>query len=151
MPIFHFRGVYMRAVFYNVSESPLKINKILENGTVKEIKLLRTSNNLQFDCVVSDYDELKNYVYIPNMKRYYFVKNTTIQNNGLFVLSLEVDVLTTYKNLIMANKTRIVESENVINADKVDYIGENVETVRSFNFPSNPFVTNTDVLICVRG
>lgn len=141
----------MRAIFYNVSDSNIKINKTLGNGIEKDIKFLKSSNNLSFDCIVSDYNENLNYIYIPTLKRYYFVNDTTIQNNGLFVLSLSVDVLMSYKNIIMTSKAKIVESENVLNADKTDYTSENKETVRSFEFPNNPFTTNTDVLICVRG
>ena len=58
----------------------------------------------------------------------------------------------TYKNEIMNNKTHIIESENVINADNIEYSEKNNEVVSTFNFPDNPFEDNkTDVLICVRG
>ena len=52
----------------------------------------------------------------------------------------------------MNNKTNIVESENVLNVDNIEYSEKNNEIIKTFNFSENPFENNkTDVLICVRG
>ena len=57
-----------------------------------------------------------------------------------------------YKNEKMNNKNHIVESENVLNVDNIEYSEKNNEIIKTFNFPKNPFENNkTDVLICVRG
>ena len=93
-----------------------------------------------------------NYCFIRELNRFYFIDDVVIENNGIRNYKLSIDVLMTYKNEIMNNKTHIIESENVINADNIEYSEKNNEVVSTFNFPDNPFEDNkTDVLICVRG
>ena len=140
--------------FYKINDVKNKINKTLgapytinnvffKSGDVDIIKpFLRLSRD------ITQY----NYCFIRELNRFYFIDDVVIENNGIRNYKLSIDVLMTYKNEIMNNKTHIIESENVINADNIEYSEKNNEVVSTFNFPDNPFEDNkTDVLICVRG
>lgn len=140
--------------FYKINDVKNKINKTLgvpytmnnvffKSGDVDIIKpFLRLSRDM------TQY----NYCFIRELNRFYFIDDVVIENNGIRNYKLSVDVLMSYKTEIMNNKTHIIESENVINADNIEYSEKNNEVVSTFNFPDNPFEDNkTDVLICVRG
>lgn len=53
-----------------------------------------------------------NYVYIPDFKRYYFVRNITSYRTNLWQMDLHVDVLMSFKNEILANTGTIARQEN---------------------------------------
>lgn len=140
--------------FYKVNDVKNKINKTLgvpytisnvffKSGNVDIVNpFLRLSRDM------TQY----NYCSIRELNRFYFIDDVVIENNGIKTYKLTIDVLMSYKNEIMNNKTHIVESENVLNVDNIEYSEKNNEIIKTFNFPENPFENNkTDVLICVRG
>lgn len=54
---------------------------------------------------------LYNYVVIPAYGRSYFIKDVVVRENGYYDLYCEVDVLETYKNVILNNPCIIESSE----------------------------------------
>lgn len=140
--------------FYKINDVKNKINKTLgvpytisniffKSGNVDIIKpFLRLSRDM------TQY----NYCFIRELNRFYFIDDVVIENNGIKNYKLSIDVLMSYRNEIMNNETHIIESENVLNADNIEYSEKNNEVVTTFDFPENPFEDNkTDILICVRG
>lgn len=140
----------MEGIFYNVTDNPLKMNKTLLNAESRDLVLLHESDVIDFDCVVSNFDESFNYVYIQELNRYYFVKERRIKKNNLFELHLVCDVLYTYRNLIRNNQNEIIESSNnkgkVIEYDKTEkkiFLTQNIE---------NPFTDKySDIITTVKG
>lgn len=140
--------------FYKINDVKNKINKTL--GVPYTINnIFFKSNNID---IIKPFLRLSrditqyNYCFIRELNRFYFIDDVIIENNGIRNYKLSIDVLMTYKTEIMNNKTHIIESENVINADNIEYSGKSNEVVTTFDFPENPFKDNkTDVLICVRG
>lgn len=140
----------MKGIFYHVNDNPLKMNKTLLNAENKDLILLHESDVIDFDCVVSNFNESFNYVYIRELNRYYFVKERRIKKNNLFELHLVCDVLYTYRNLIKNNQNEIIESSDnkgkVIEYDKTDkkiFLTQNIE---------NPFTDKySDIITTVRG
>ena len=140
--------------FYKVNDVKNKINKTLgASYTISNVFF--KSGNVD---VVNPFLRLSrdmtqyNYCFIRELNRFYFIDDVVIENNGIKNYKLTIDVLMSYKNEIMNNKTHIVESENVLNVDNIEYSEKNNEIIKTFNFPENPFENNkTDVLICVRG
>lgn len=61
-----------------------------------------------------------NYIYIPSLKRYYFVSQVTILNNKLCELSLSIDVLMTYQQGIYKLHAFVDRNENTYDNDIVD-------------------------------
>lgn len=140
--------------FYKVNDVKNKINKTL-NVPYTISNVFFKSGNVD---IVNPFLRLSrdmtqyNYCFIRELNRFYFIDDVIIENNGIKNYKLTIDVLMSYKNEIMNNKTHIVESENVLNVDNIEYSEKNNEIIKTFNFPENPFEDNkTDVLICVRG
>lgn len=55
-----------------------------------------------------------NYVYIPSLKRYYFVEDLFFDSNTATVLKLKVDVL-------MSHKTEILNTEQIVTRQENNY------------------------------
>lgn len=55
-----------------------------------------------------------NYAYIPEFRRYYFVSDITTTNTGLYIVSLIVDVLYTYKD-------ELLSLEGIVERNEFDY------------------------------
>ena len=56
-----------------------------------------------------------NYAYIAEFERYYYITNVRSDANGLWVISLHVDVLKTYETAIRAQSAIVARSANKYN------------------------------------
>ena len=76
----------------------------------KNITLVDTLNfSLKLDnsilepvLILKNYSD-GNYCYIKELNRYYYIRDIKLLNGGLYQLQLDVDVLMTYKDIIMNN------------------------------------------------
>lgn len=88
-------------IYYNNSNG----NVINKNITlIKEIDFNLKSDNsiLQPILILKNYTE-GNYCYIEEFNRYYYINDVRVLKGGLFELHLNVDVLMTYKDIIINN------------------------------------------------
>ena len=53
-----------------------------------------------------------NYIYIPELRRYYYVEDSTIREDGFVQLQCKVDVLKSFKNDILASTQYIDRQQN---------------------------------------
>ena len=89
------------------------------SGSIKEACSV-TSPIITFQYRVYDWDLTGfNYAYIPNFKRYYFVKDWTFVN-GLWELSLEIDVLASWASRIKSSTQYVVRSASSSDGDVID-------------------------------
>ena len=106
----------MKLVLYN-TESP--------HNTLSKVKHEVTSYNiiLRKDTVVSrieiplveeniDLTQGVNYAYIDGLDRYYFIVDVEVRTANLFVLTLEIDVLESFKDDILDSYGTIIESDS---------------------------------------
>lgn len=99
------------------------------------------------------YNKNANYAYIPEYQRYYYVGKPTLDNNKMFFLPLNVDVLMTFKEAIRALPAIIdkEEADNVLYIDDGEYSHGVKNYTRVYNF-TNGFNDNPDnILICAGG
>lgn len=61
-----------------------------------------------------------NYIYIPNLQRYYFVDSVQLVNNGIIDYKLKVDVLMSFKSKILSQTAYIRRNENDYNEELID-------------------------------
>lgn len=97
----------MDAKFYKMNLTPERINKPLTNETsmVCRLKGVSTVENPVLEISYSPDIMTKNYFYIPDFDRYYFITDKTI-NGHIVEISGHVDVLMSFKNDILnANGT----------------------------------------------
>lgn len=104
----------MTITLYKTVSEVNKLDKMLKqlavvSGTLRESSsIIDPVFNLSgIDIYVADC----NYVYITDFNRYYFVQNVESINNGLWRLTLHVDVLMSYKNEIRNNYAIIERNE----------------------------------------
>lgn len=111
-------------LYQNISEQN-KLDKTLNNplkltGTVRGVDNVNIISPI---ISISNIDEQitnYNYAYIKEFNRYYFINNIRSLRNDLWLLELDIDVLTTYKDQIRAQKGLISRNENEFNNALID-------------------------------
>jgi hypothetical protein len=90
-----------------------------------------------------------NYVYIENLNRYYFVSEKQ-QDGDICTVRLRVDVLFTYKDIILNSSATLVKGGN---ANKFVSNRNNVYDVRpktkKINFPNTGLLNETGTIVMV--
>lgn len=128
----------MEINLYKYNKDPNTINKTLGNPNVISGYM---SNDLDIDSPtikLASYDMEYNYIYIPVLKRYYFIDDVTIDPNGIWHLKLSLDVLMTFKDEIL-NATVTITKQKTNNLDSADYAKrltkfKTVEITNPFDF-----------------
>ena len=101
-------------IIYNYKGQPNTINKALTPlGTLNvafqpEINVHNPTLKIQMPPNMYGF----NYVYIEDLKKYYFVENIRYIGGQTYLLTLSLDVLQTYKDVILQSTALIVESDN---------------------------------------
>lgn len=101
-------------IIYNYKGQPNTINKALTPlGTINvalrpEINVHNPTIKIQMPPNMYGF----NYVYIEDFKKYYFVENFRFLGSNTYLLTLSLDVLQTYKDVILQSTALIVESDN---------------------------------------
>lgn len=106
-------------LYTNLSE-PNKIGKNLTSLKVISSMNLKESTSIidptfLLTGITAEQIVKVNYMYVPTLGRYYFVKDITSVRNGLWSLSCHVDVLETYKTQILAQTAVVSRQENTWN------------------------------------
>lgn len=93
-----------------------------------------------------------NFVYIPEFGRYYFINDSTVDGKNL-VLSMHVDVLFTYRNIIQASQCIANRSSSHYNPDVHDDLCtyENGWDYYSGVLPYEFKASNGDYILTVAG
>ena len=90
-------------LYYNTSDNRCirknLLNELSLSGTLRDsCNLIEPVINIQNESVIR-----YNYAYIPDFKRYYFIKKITSLRKGLWTIGFEVDPLMSFKGDILAN------------------------------------------------
>lgn len=107
---------------YSVSDDARKLTKTLGSPTTISCEMIYPTNvfNPQIRISSSNYDVTKNYAYIPELARYYFVTDATFDNGGAVILTLRVDVLMSFNAAIKSLSATAVRNENAGTSNLVD-------------------------------
>ena len=135
---------------YNYNGEPNRVIKTLQekeeytgvlNSTVNILEPVirfRTNNVVTF-----------NYVYIESLNRYYFVSGIR-QDGDICTVSLRIDVLFTYKDIILDSTAMLTKSENgnkyLSNRSNVVDVRPNV---RKLDFPNKELLNETGSIVMV--
>ena len=101
-------------IIYNYKGQPNTINKALTPlGTINvdlrpEINVHNPTLKIQIPPNMYGF----NYVYIEDFRKYYFVDKFRYIGGNTYILTLSIDVLQTYKEVILQSTALIVESDN---------------------------------------
>lgn len=135
---------------FNFDGKPNEVNKTLQekseytgvlNSTVNILEPVirfRSNNVVTF-----------NYVYIESLNRYYFVSEIR-QDGDICTVRLRVDVLFTYKDIILNSTATLTKSENgnkyLSNRSNVVDVRPNV---RKLDFPNKELLNETGSIVMV--
>lgn len=110
---------------YNTTDSDNTMGKTLTNETEYNIKLKGETSITQPVVVLhSNNIILFNYAYIPEFNRYYFVDKIELFPNGIYNITLKVDVLESFKNDIKNSYGMISKQTNINNYYNNNYESE---------------------------
>ena len=92
-----------------------------------------------------------NYCYVQELNRYYYIENINISPNGVYRLSMRIDVLMTYRDDIMASHGLITKNREY-NPYTGDVDVESRYRLEKHEFENGFDFTNGDfVLVTMRG
>ena len=95
-----------------------------------------------------------NYCYIPEWERYYYIRDIHLLRTNLMRLSLEVDVLMSFKEQIKQESAVIDKQSRVLDAnmyiDDGDWVVQNNEFIQIKNF-DNGFNNEGEFILIVAG
>lgn len=80
------------------------------DGTILEYD--QNVDNLRISLYTSD---IFNYVYIPDFKRYYFVNDVSISENGIKIYDLACDLLMTFADIVKQSIIKLDGNSIMIN------------------------------------
>ena len=127
-------------ILYNLNSERDKLNKdlIFKGFVVGNFKDIVSVKQISVDIYHYPLESTYNYVFIPKLKRFYYVTNVVFMNKDYTRLQLQEDVLMSWKNLIKSQKCFIDRYENGSNTHLIDsrYPVEDIPTI-SFYSPSN--------------
>ena len=109
----------MVVTFYETTSENKTVNKFLRNSiTLENVDIKEPCDILNPILILSNAEVLeRNYFYIADLHRYYFITNAVLLNNGIIEVHGKVDVLMTYKNDLLQRTAFILRQENIYNVD----------------------------------
>ena len=121
----------MELELYKNDSSYNTINKELTLLISITIHLKQHTNLLHTQLIIHNSEQLKELNYAKMLDRCYFVQVQTINNNKFLLLTLDEDVLETYKKDILASSQDIVEKSTAGNIKQTNVSPETVS--KTFN------------------
>lgn len=121
----------MQLELYKNNSSFNTINKTLNLLTTLNIHLKQGANLLHTQIIIHNNDQLKQLNYAKMLDRCYFVQVQTLNNNKFLLLTLDEDVLETYKQDILASSQDVIEKSTAGNVKQKNVLPETVS--KTFN------------------
>ena len=121
----------MELELYKNHSSYNTINKDLTLLTSLTIHLKQHTNLLHTQIIIHNSEQLKNLNYAKMLDRCYFVQVQTINNDKFLLLTLDEDVLETYKKDILASSQDVTEKSTAGNVKQKNVLPETVS--KTFN------------------
>ncbi len=99
--------------FYTTKTPKNYLMKVLSNEMTLSISFKDKVNIINPVLIIKSDTFLNyNYVYMEDLKRYYFIDSITFINKNTYELNLSLDVLMSYKDDILKSKGYILMSKN---------------------------------------
>lgn len=145
----------MTVIFYYNASDDRVINKTLVGGQTFEGQARDQINIMGPDILFDNSEILRyNYAYIPEFQRYYTVRSTNSYREGLWEVSLAVDVLMSFRGDIMALPVIVDKQSMAENGDEYiddgSLVTNNVMFTRVHQF-SGGFNSNPEYILITAG
>ena len=135
----------MKLEFFHTDDSSNTINKTLTKISEKDIILKSSTDILAPRMVFLAKDFSTTINYMKMLDKYYFVDLQFIRNDSLVIVNSSIDVLETYKDIILNSQADIIKKSSAGNIKQ-----ENVlPTTISKTFNSDKTLTKSSSIIMV--
>lgn len=124
-----YKEVNMIINFYHTDNPQNTIGKTLTQLTNKDITLKANTDLINPSLLFKNENFNKEVNYMKMLDRYYFVELKFIRSNTLVILNCDLDVLETYKDLILDSQADIIEKSSVSNVKQNDITQETITKV----------------------
>lgn len=145
----------MQIILYNNSSERNMINKTLLDAVILDGTLRSDSNIKNPSIMIYAVNPInKNYVYIPDFNRYYFINEIVSVRTNVWNIVLTCDVLMSFKNDILNSYAVIdhTQETQITNYMQSDIWQTLVKTFTDIiNFPSGLLETGEYILITAGG
>lgn len=121
----------MQLELYKNNSSFNTINKELSLLNTLNIHLKQGANLFHTQIIIHNNDQLKELNYAKMLDRCYFVQVQTLNNNKFLLLTLDEDVLETYKQVILASSQDVIEKSTAGNIKQNNILPETIS--KTFN------------------
>ena len=139
----------MQLELYKNSSSFNTINKELSLLNTLNIHLKQGANLLHTQIIIHNNDQLKELNYAKMLDRYYFVQVQTLNNNKFLLLTLDEDVLETYKKEILVSSQDVIEKSTAGNIKQTNVSPETVS--KTFNSDTKLENNNGSIIMVTSG
>lgn len=135
----------MKLEFFHTDDSSNTINKTLTKISEKDVTLKALTDILAPRMVFLAKDFSTTINYMKMLDKYYFVDLQFIRNNSLVIVNSSIDVLESYKDIILDSQADIIKKSSAGNIKQ-----ENVlPTTISKTFNSDKTLTKSSSIIMV--
>ena len=135
----------MKLEFFHTDDSSNTINKTLTKIREKDVTLKASTDILVPRMVFIAKDFTTTINYMKMLDKYYFVDLQFIRNNSLVIVNSSIDVLETYKDIILNSQADIIKKSSAGNIKQ-----ENVlPTTISKTFNSDKTLTKSSSIIMI--
>ena len=124
-----YKEVNMIINFYHTDNPQNTIGKTLTQLTNKDITLKADTDLINPSLLFKNDNFNKEVNYMKMLDRYYFVELKFIRSNTLVILNCNLDVLETYKDLILDSQADIIEKSSISNVKQNDITQETVTKI----------------------
>lgn len=140
----------MEITLYNYSGNHLVVNKTLSDGKniIGNLKGMTVSNDgisLRIMCGADNILDY-NYMYIFELKRYYFIDSIELNVMGVLTVNAHIDYLKSFENEILGSTCEVAVCESNYNDDYVEYEPNTKESITVFD-GDNPFVSEQSIIL----
>ena len=123
----------MKIELYKSSSNYNVINKELTLLATLTIHLKQGANLLHTQIIIHNNDQLKELNYAKMLDRSYFVQVQTLNNNKFLLLTLDEDVLETYKKDILTSSQDVIEKSSAGNIKQKNVSSETISKIYQSN------------------
>lgn len=145
----------MQLILYKTDSEDIRLNKTLNDETPLNGVLLEkqdiSSLAIRLTTDGNDLDMFGyNYAYIPEFKRFYFVRSIDVERNTLFIFHLNVDVLMSFKEDINAMLV-LLDKDSDTNDGNMDAPMTGQKYLTGFQEIENPFKNQQLYMTTIKG
>ncbi len=142
----------MEIIFYNNYDEKIVVNKNLDGEVKMEGSLVNETSLINPSVIVNYQFTRKNYAYIPEFQRYYFIKEITSVRTGIQRIDMEVDVLMSFAKEIKNLTCTVARQESKYNLyiDDPEFKIYNYPRIQTKKF-SNGFTQGGNFILTVAG